>query len=131
MAAFRRPIEQEQTVVETSMTTVPPLNCIAGVIKDVSDGSGIQCRRLLPGWEQIPDCERTHYFRLAAQPSTMLGRAASYLIRLYGCRLVTASSQFTIAACIAIRWSENGWSVRMCCSVTLVLPAFLKASANA
>ncbi len=41
------------------MTTVPPLNCIAGVIKDVSDGSGIQCRRLLPGWEQIPDCERT------------------------------------------------------------------------
>jgi hypothetical protein len=41
------------------MTTVPPLNCIAGVIKDVSDGSGIQCRRLLPDWEQIPDCERT------------------------------------------------------------------------
>jgi len=66
-------------------------------------------------------------FRVADQPSTMLGPAAS----LYGCRLVMASSQFTIAACIAIRWSENGWSVRMRCSVTLVLPAFLKASTNA
>jgi hypothetical protein len=83
VAAFRRPIEQEQTVVETSMTAVPPLNCIAGVIKGVSDGSGIQCRRLLPGWEQIPDCERT-----TSKPEAMPGllclmRSGGALIKVF------------------------------------------------